>query len=71
MVNAQAGLLMFLLTCEIRLNLSKFFCYSKHKNCITIKAIIHFRNRQKKSSQIYKLLAGFTEGNGERLLLKY
>ena len=35
------------------------------------KAIIHFRYRKKKSSQIYKWFTGFTEGNGERLLLKY
>ena len=36
------------------------------------KVITHFWNRTKnKSSQIYKLLTGFTEGNGERLLLTY
>ena len=37
MVNAQYGRPLFLLTCEIRLHLSKFFCDSKHKNLLTIK----------------------------------
>ena len=36
----------------------------------SVQAIIIFET-EKKSSQIYKLLTGFTEGNGERLLLKY
>ena len=36
-LKAQYGCLIFLLTCEIRLQLSKFFCYSKHKNLLTVK----------------------------------
>ena len=42
----------------------------KSQSPSALKAILHFRHRQK-SSQIYKYLTGFTEGNGERLLLKY
>ena len=35
MVNAHAPLWIFLLICEIRLCLSKIFCYSKHENLLT------------------------------------
>ena len=35
MVNAHAPPWIFLLTCEIRLCLSKFFCYSKHEHLLT------------------------------------
>ena len=37
MVNVQAGRLIFLLTCEIRLQLSEIFCYSKHQTLFTVK----------------------------------
>ena len=37
MVNAQHGRPIFLLSCEIRLPHSKFFCYGKHKNLLTVK----------------------------------
>ncbi len=35
--DAPAGCLVFLLTREIRLRLSKFVCYSKHDNLLTVK----------------------------------
>ena len=41
-------------------------------NCSVLKLLYTFdTEKKKKSSQIYKKLIGFTEGNGERLLLKY
>ena len=38
---------------------------------ILLKPLYTFETGKKKSSQIHKQLTGFTEGNGERLLLKY
>ena len=37
MVNPQYDPLIFLLTCEIHLHLSNFFCYNKHENVRTVK----------------------------------
>jgi len=56
---------------------SSFRIHCKWKSSIFMvvglqfKAIIHYRNRRKKSSQIYKQLTGLTEGCGKSLLLKY
>ena len=49
-----------------------YYWFQSTMYTLSLKAIIHFRNRKKiKSSQIYKQHTGFTEGNGKRLLLKY
>ena len=54
----------------VKLHSTKYCLALKLK--VLLKAIIHFRYRKKeKSSQIYKSFTGFTEGNGERVLLKY